>query len=84
MFVLKEISEVNRYELLSSQKNYSSDYWGGVTLCDIFSEMFSEKIRAISIGEVYDNLLNSDIRAPKLLPPEQIDYNFRKFIGSLS
>lgn len=83
LFVLKEISEVNRYELLSSQKKYSSDYWGGFTLCDIFSEMFSEKIRAISIGEVYDNLLNSDIRAPKLLPPEQIDYNFRKFIGNL-
>lgn len=84
VFVLKEISEVKRYQLLLSKKNYSSDYWGGFALYDMFSQMFSEKIRAMIIDEVYDNLLNSDIQAPQLLPPEKIDDNLRRFISGLT
>ncbi len=81
---LKEISEVKRYELLLSRKNYSSDYWGGFTLYDMFSTMFSEKNRAIIIGEAYDNLLDGDIQSPQLLSREEIDNNLRRFIRRLT
>ena len=84
MLVLKGIAEVKRYKLLLSPKQYSSDYWGGFTLGDMFSTIFSEKNRAMIIGEVYDNLLNSDIQAPQLLSPNEIDNNFSSFIRGMS
>lgn len=83
VFVLKEIDEVKRYKMLLSQKKYSSDYFGGFTVCDMFTTVFSEKNRAMLIGEEYDNLLNSDIQAPRLLSHNEIDNNLRKFIRNL-
>ena len=78
IFTLHVPSEVERYRWLLSQKNYPSGYFGGFTVCGMFSTMFEEKNRALLIGEDYDNLLNSEVQAPQLLSPEEVDVNFRK------
>lgn len=78
IFTLHIPSEVERYRSLISKKNYSSDYFGGFSVYGMFSTMFEEKNRALLIGEYYDNLLNSEVQAPQLLPPKEVDVNFRK------
>lgn len=78
--VVSRLGEVGRYKQLVSQRNYSTDYYGGFTVADMFSTVFSEKNRATILGEKYDNLLNRDVRAPQLLASKEVDINLQKYI----
>lgn len=77
---IKNISEVERYSALLSQKKYSSDYFGGFCLFSMFSTAFEEKCRAETINEKIDNLLDSNIVNPTLLSPAKVDEAYQKYL----
>lgn len=81
--VVNMFDEVERYRKLLSKKKYSSDYFGGFTVSDMFTTLFSEKNRATIVGEIYDNLLSSDVQAPQLLVSKEVDANLQKYIREL-
>lgn len=73
ILTLKGTDEAERYKLLLSYKDYPYYYYPySSSLVSDFSVIFQEKYRAMITGEVYDNLLDRNICAPRLLPPEEI------------
>ena len=75
----QDITEVERFYNLFSQKNYSSDYRGTFELYTMYSTAFEEKIRASLIDEQIDNLLNVDCINPELASPLKVDQQRKCF-----
>ena len=76
----QDITEVERFYNLFSQKNYSSDYRGTFELYTMYATAFEEKIRASLIDEQIDNLLDINAKNPKLASPFKVDKQREAFL----
>ena len=77
---LNDITEVERFYSLFSQKNYCSYYRGTFELYTMYATAFEEKIRASLIDEQIDNLLDINAKNPKLASPFKVDKQREAFL----
>ena len=66
------IDENNRFQTLFSKKYYDKEYTLLSELCEVFYEIYSEKVRLDTIGIQLDNLLDSNKTNPALRTPKEI------------
>ena len=67
------INESNRFQTLFSKKHYDNECTLLPDLCNVFSEIYNEKVRLDTIGIQLDNLLDSNKTNPALRTPKEIE-----------
>jgi hypothetical protein len=65
--------ENNRFHSLFSKKHYDSEYALLSALYEVFSEIYTEKVRLDRIGIKLDNLLDNNQTNPALRTPKEIE-----------
>ncbi len=67
------VDESNRFQTLFSKTHYDNEYTLLPNLCDVFSEIYNEKVRLDMIGIQLDNLLDNNKANPALRTPKEIE-----------
>ena len=79
----KILSERDRFNDLSSHKNYSSDVWGHFDLRGMFGVAFRAKNIMELLGETIDNLLDDELINPEFASSSEMNARYRKYIASI-
>ena len=74
------LTEVERFNFLFSQKNYSDHIFSDFDLAHMFSTAFEEKNRMELLGESIDNLLDTKVHNPEFLPYPEIDKAYKDLL----